>query len=136
MMSVLINGRIKNKKKVEDFVYNTLFDLMPRLKRMVYIDIDVVTECDGGCHALCHGDNEEVNIELARQVKGVKFTHDEMMLNLAHELVHAKQFLRGELHPSLQTWCREDFSKTPYTETPWEKEAYLLEEEILTKHWK
>ena len=42
MMSVLINGRIKNKKKVEDFVYNTLFDLMPRLKRTVYIDIDVV----------------------------------------------------------------------------------------------
>ena len=98
MMSVLINGRIKNKKKVEDFVYNTLFDLMPKLKRMVYIDIDVVTECDGGCHALCQGDKEEVNIELARQVQGVKFTHDEMMLNLAHELVHAKQFLRGELH--------------------------------------
>ena len=34
MMSVLINGRIKNKKKVEDFVYNTIFDLMPKLKRM------------------------------------------------------------------------------------------------------
>ena len=44
MMSVLINGRIKQKKKVEDFVYSTLFDLMPRLKRTVYIDVNVVTK--------------------------------------------------------------------------------------------
>ena len=136
MMSVLINGRIKNKRKVEDFVYNTLFDLMPRLKRTVYVDVNIVTQCDNDYHALCHGDKEEVVIELARESNGVKFTHNEMMLNLAHELVHAKQFLRGELHPSLQTWCRQDYSKTPYRDTPWEKEAYLLEGKILNKHWK
>ena len=136
MMSVLINGRIKHKRKVEDFVYDALFALMPRLKRTVYIDVNVVTQCDNGFHALCHGDKEEVIIELARESQGEKFTHDEIMLNLAHELVHAKQFLRGELHPSLHTWCRKDFSNTPYNETPWEKEAYLLEDEILTKHWK
>lgn len=136
MMSVVINGRIKHKKKVEDFVYNTMFDLMPRLKRTVYLDINIVTECDNGLHALCHGDKDEVEIEVARQSFGNKFTLDEMVLHLAHELVHAKQFFRGELHPSLKTWCKADHSKTPYTETPWEKEAFLMEEKILNKHWK
>mgnify|MGYP003949592699 CR=1 FL=1 len=136
MMSVLINGRIKHKKKVEDFVYNTLFDLMPRLKRAVYIDIDVVRTCDAGNSALCWGDNEEVQIELARECNGKKFTLEEMMLHLAHELVHAKQFIRGELHPGLKNWCNVDYSETSYKDTPWEKEAYLLEDEILNKHWK
>ncbi len=135
MMSVLINGRIKHKKKVEDFVYNTLFDLMPRLKRTVYIDIDVVTECDNGTSALCWGDNEEIQIELARECNGIKYTVDEMMLHLAHELVHAKQFIKGELHPSLLKWCQQDYSNTPYSKTPWETEAYRLEDIILTKHW-
>ena len=136
MMSVLINGRIKHKKKVEDFVYNALFDLMPRLKRTVYIDVNVVKECDNGYSALCYGDKEEVVIELARESNNIKYSLDEMMLHLAHELVHAKQFIRQELHPSLQSWCKVDYSKTPYNRTPWEKEAYLLEEELINKHWK
>ena len=136
MMSVLINGRIKQKKKVEDFVYNTLFDLMPRLKRTVYIDVNVVTKCDNEYYALCHGDKEEIFIELARESDGNKFSLDEMMLHLAHELVHAKQFLRGELHPNLSRWNKKDCSRLPYRQTPWEKEAYLLEQEIINKHWK
>tara|TARA_Y100000114_G_C11690096_1_gene293121 strand:- start:62 stop:472 length:411 start_codon:yes stop_codon:yes gene_type:complete len=136
MMSVLINGRIKQKKKVEDFVYSTLFDLMPRLKRTVYIDVNVVTKCDNEYYALCHGDKEEIFIELARESDGNKFTLDEMMLHLAHELVHAKQFLKGELHPNLSKWYKKDCSNLPYRQTPWEKEAYLLEQEIINKHWK
>ena len=138
MMSVLINGRIKQKKKVEDFVYSTLFDLMPRLKRTVYIDVNVVTKCDNEYYALCHGDKEEIFIELARESDGNKFTLDEMMLNLAHELVHAKQFIRGELHPTLYKWkkFKKDYAKTPFFKQPWEKEAYLMEDKIFNQFWK
>ena len=72
--------------------------MMPRLPRSVDIEINVLTECDNKNYALCWGDREEVEIELARKSGDKKFTLDEMMLNLAHELVHAKQFIRGELH--------------------------------------
>ena len=138
MMSVLINGRIRQKKKVEDFVYSTLFDLMPRLKRTVYIDVNVVTKCDNEYYALCHGDKEEIFIELARESDGNKFTLDEMMLNLAHELVHAKQFIKGELHPTLCKWkkFKKDYAKTPFFKQPWEKEAYLMEDKIFNQFWK
>jgi hypothetical protein len=136
MISVSINGRIKNKKKVEEFVYNTLIHLMPRLRRTVYIDVNIVTQCEKQHYALCMGDKESVEIEVARESNGIKFSLEDMILNLAHELVHAKQFLRGELHPSLSQWKKQDFSKVVYHKTPWEKEAYLLEDKLYNKFWK
>jgi hypothetical protein len=59
-----------------------------------------------------------------------------MMLNLAHELVHAKQFIKGELHPNLNRWKSLDYSNTAYSRQPWEKEAYLLEDKLLETYWK
>ena len=136
MMYVYITGRIKNKKKVEAFAYNTLSDLLPRIKRDIFIDIDVVTKCDDGISAFCCGDKNEIQIELARKCEDIKFSLDEMIKHLAHELVHAKQFIKGELHPSLRNWKNKNYSKVPYCKTPWEKEAYSLEEELVNKHWK
>ena len=49
--------------------------------------MNVVTKCDEDNYALCWGDKNEVEIELARTSGKKKFTHDEMMLNLAHEIV-------------------------------------------------
>ena len=112
-MHVNITGRIAKKKQIELFVYNVLQYLMPRLKRQVGIDISVVSKCDGNNSALCWGDKDGVEIEIARQSFDYKFTLDEMMLNLSHELVHAKQFIKGDLHPNLNRWKRIDFSNVP-----------------------
>ena len=138
MVRVNVYGRIAKKEKVKKYSELALSDLMPRLRRNVDIDIYVVTECDEKNYALCWGDKNEVEIELARKSGSKKFTHDEMMLNLAHELVHAKQFIKGELHPTLHKWkkFKKDYAKTPYFKQPWEKEAYLMEDKIFNKHWK
>ena len=132
MVRVNVYGRIAKKEKVKKYSELALSDLMPRLRRNVDIDIYVVTECDEKNYALCWGDKNEVEIELARKSGSKKFTHDEMMLNLAHELVHAKQFIKGELHPTLHKWkkFKKDYAKTPYFKQPWEKEAYLMEDKI------
>ena len=138
MLRVTVNGRIAKKQKVKEYSEQALSELMPRLRRNVDIDIYIVTECDEKNYALCWGDKNEVEIELARKSGSKKFTHDEMMLNLAHELVHAKQFIKGELHPTLHKWkkFKKDYAKTPYFKQPWEKEAYLIEDKIFNKHWK
>lgn len=135
-MHVNITGRIAKKKQIELFVYNVMQYLIPRLKRQVGIDITIVSKCDGNNSALCWGDKDGVEIEIARQSFDYKFTLDEMMLNLSHELVHAKQFIKGDLHPNLNRWKRIDFSNVPYSRTPWEKEAYLLEDKLVNKFWK
>lgn len=135
MMSISITGRIAKKKRIETFIFDTLEHLMPRIKREVDIDVRIVTRCDNEHYALCFGDKNSAEIELARGSGKITFTLDEIVLNLAHELVHAKQFIRGELHPSLNTWKRLDYTNVPYSRTPWEKEAYLLEDKIVEKFW-
>jgi hypothetical protein len=49
-----------------------------------------------------------------------------MGLVLAHEFVHAKQFLDGRLQEEdgKQFWLGEDASQYPYDGQPWEVEAY------------
>ena len=136
MIYTNITGRIRRKKDVQEFVFDVCSHLMPRLKRDVDIDVTVVTKCEYNYSALCWGDRDGVEIEIARKSNDVKFTLEEMMLNLAHELVHAKQFITGDLHSSLKVWKRKDYAKTPYRKTPWEKEAYLLEDKLLNKFWR
>ena len=135
-MYISVNGRIARKKQVEIFIFDVLEHLMPRLKRKVNIDVNIVTRCDNQHYALCLGDKNCAEIELARGSCDTKFSLDEMMLNLAHELVHAKQFIKGELHPNLNRWKSLDYSNTVYSRQPWEKEAYLLEDKLLETYWK
>jgi len=128
MINVLINGRIKNKQKVLEYSHNILKHLMPRIRREVDVIIDIVKNIDDtDWLACCYGDKDEVYIEIKRL-----YNLDEMMLNLAHELVHAKQYITGQLDPDLNTWQRKEY-KLPYRQTPWEREAYNLEEELYGK---
>jgi len=136
MIAISVNGRIKHKRKVIEYTLDILHDLLPRLRRDIDVDINIVNKCEHNHYALCWGDKDCAEIELARGTDEIKFTLEEMMLNLAHELVHAKQFVKGELHPSLNRWKTLDYSNVAYGRTPWEKEAYLMEDKLLEKYWK
>ena len=48
-----------------------------------------------------------------------------MLINLTHEVIHAKQFISGELSPTTARWKNSDYTKTPYSKQPWEREAYV-----------
>jgi len=50
---------------------------------------------------------------------------------LAHEMVHVKQFARGELSSSLQHWKGRDHTDTEYWDQPWEKEARRLQNKMV-----
>jgi len=56
------------------------------------------------------------------------------MSTLAHELVHVKQFARGELTENLQYWKGKDHSETKYWEQPWEKEARRLQKKLMNEY--
>ena len=128
MINVSINGRIKKKAKVLEYTQNILEYLLPRVRREVDIHIDIVNEIqDTDWMACCYGDKDEVYIEIKRL-----YNLDEMLQNLAHELVHAKQYIKGQLDPDLETWQRKAY-KLPYRQQPWEVEAYKLEKELYGK---
>jgi hypothetical protein len=109
--------------------------MMPRLRRDVTVDLQIVNVCENEFYGLCWGDRSGSEIELPRKAYDQSFTLDEMMRNLAHELVHTKQLLRGELRRN--QWWKNDqsFTNTVYGKQPWEKEAYNLEDKIYQKYW-
>jgi hypothetical protein len=50
---------------------------------------------------------------------------------LAHEMVHAKQFIRKELSTNMDRWKkRKHVDNLEYMDQPWEREAYRLEPEL------
>ena len=124
-------GRIAQKKRIEKYINDILYLYIPRIRRLVPVEITIVNECEEDLYGVCWGDKQSIEITLAR--KGL--TLDEMMQNLAHELVHAKQYLKGELSPYKHMWKGKDYSTYSYTTLPWEEEAYANEEKLYRLYW-
>ena len=96
-----------------------------------YVNIKIRHNNNDGMVGYCHGDDEEAYIELDETLIG---DEDYFKETLAHELVHAKQLLKGELvdETGFKTiWKGEEYvnlrNKLPeavYKALPWEAEAY------------
>ena len=116
-------------------------------------DIDIVfkKKCDGHAGGYCFGDEDEVEIEIATHVMGEPVGIKTQLINLAHEMVHAKQLITGQLKDhgiqlatsgDIQTlvkvseWEGETMTNVPYDDQPWEIEAYALEREVYDKCFK
>jgi len=128
-------GRIAEKKRIEQYIKDTLRHFIPRLRRVVSVNIIVSNTLEDNCYGWCLGDRKEIEIELARSSGNESFDLDYMMLNLAHELIHAKQFLLGQLSPCHFRWKTKDYGNTAYSRTPWEREAYKKEDYIYETFW-
>lgn len=136
-MVVFIEGRIANKTKVEHYCRKILghFGL---LNKSGHVIVQFKTKLDGNNAGLTLGNRNEVVVEIAKTQDGDKLEYSQMLITLAHELVHAKQFLRGELISYGKIiWMKRDFSKIKldYFDLPWEVEAYELERDLFEKYW-
>ena len=92
---------------------------------------------DGDIGGLCAASEEEhetgqeymhIEIDLANTIIS------EMLRNLAHEMVHAKQYLMGELCVDVRTWkgvrFKSKLNDLYDVSAPWEKEAYRVEKTL------
>lgn len=139
MINIFFTGRWPQKKRFERFTLDVLNHFFKnKLKRNVDIHLKMVTkQSDLG---FCHGDRNEVYIDLCRNHENYEgiFTLDDIAKTLAHELVHAKQYLRGEIKPTDNIWHKtgEVYDDTSYRQLPWEHEAYMMEDFLHTLYWK
>lgn len=132
-MNVFIEGRIRNKKLVYGYI-NVLLNVLKihRLKRD--LNVEFVTECDGRVLGYCWGDRDEVTIQISREHYDRKLSFLEMMKCLTHEMVHARQIFREQLtYNGLSKIWKGEVSSHSYEESPWEIEAYELEEKIFNE---
>ena len=122
-----IEGRHAKKELIEVYVRQLMRSLKINRFRKKIVLIQFKDVLDGQAQGLCVGDTEMAGIQIAK--KGQTFMVQ--MQALAHEMVHAKQFLRGELTGEGGfAWKGRKADGYEYENQPWEKEAYRLEREL------
>ena len=133
-MILEIEGRVKNKEVVYVYIDRLIHKLDLGRRHASEINIKFLTKLEGDVEGLCAGGPRWADIEIARTCNGEKQTFFEMMLTLAHEMIHVKQFMKGEMSDEPKaTWHGRNHEKTPYTKQPWEIEAHKQEHELFAK---
>ena len=132
-MNIKVIGCKDNSLKRQLYKAARFYGSMLLSSRMLpNIDIEIVMRTTitdlGNCEVTYYNDwykARQFEIQLRRH-RSLKTT----LMTLAHEMVHVKQFAKGELNIRGTKWCGEpiDDSVIPYEELPWEEEARLLEQ--------
>ena len=94
-----------------------------RLKTLIQVRLHnkVFLDVADGTEALCESlDERNFIIDVAM--------FSNWVVNLAHEMVHVKQFARGEMDAGLNRWKSNPYAGIiEYWDQPWEKEARRLQ---------
>ena len=133
MNLVEVTGGKKYQRDIaQKVVYAMIDTLMPRMRTL---DIEVkIRKISGDAVGYCM--QEDTNRMFTIDVQKDLSLRD-FITTICHEMVHVKQYARNEMDCYGRKWKTKVISdKVGYYDLPWEKEAYLLEDEILNKYWK
>jgi hypothetical protein len=123
----VIEGRHAKPEIVEEYVARLMDALKIHRFTARLVKVEFRTELDGQAQGLCEGDKIHAYIQIGK--RGQTFL--QQMQALAHEMVHARQFLRGQLSAEgAWKWKGRNADNYEYNNQPWEKEAYRLEREL------
>ena len=135
MITIDINGGKKRERElIEDLAHFCVKKLMPR-KKNLEVNISIkrnMIENEGMFAGVVDTDNiNTFDLDLDSSMSLRK-----KLLSVAHEMVHVKQFTRGELKHTdnfaVKRWYGKDFHDSKYWECPWEIEAYGRELGLFT----
>lgn len=120
MNIVCAYGSNRKVTLVEDIVYYCIHQLMPRMKTlMISVEFEKEKQGYGYCLAV---DKREFELTINKSLKG-----DELIKTVCHEMVHVKQYARGELKVNDEL----DYKTYEEYENQWyEKEAFEMEKEL------
>jgi len=129
MIHIYITGQIANKKKVEQYCVDCLNHFFKgRLKRDIDVEVRITKRLSDNSHGGCYGDSSNIIVELAKglEINGVYEVapYKEVLVTLAHELVHVKQHIRKKYTKQTVAHLSES-----------ENEAYYLEYVLYDKYW-
>jgi len=130
MITFEVFGKIKQKKKIIKFVEDVIMHLLPYpYKREIFIAIEFSKDLENAGE--CVGDRNFADITIAKEIDGERVPNRDIALTIAHELIHAKQYIKGQINPSKPVWKGINYSNVSYRGSPWEKEAYLMEDKLV-----
>ena len=116
-----------------------------RMSRNILLEIKLTKDLKQKeqAYGFCHITDDDLNrpreflIELDTSMKN---SFRQILIWLAHEMVHIKQFVRKELwdyETGQVQWKSRTYSRAHYDDQPWEREAYRLEKSLYNefKEW-
>lgn len=119
-------------------------ELMPKIRTLdIVLKIRSFTEDEGNFVGWCMYDDDgktkhrEFTVEVSS-----KLAIEEFLQTIMHEMVHVKQYANGEIierykgGEMIMLWDNVDHTKTSYSKSPWEKEAYSLQNKLYKKFMK
>mgnify|MGYP003624246430 FL=1 len=122
-----IEGRHAKPEIVEEYVARLMGALKIHRFTSKLVTVKFKSELPSYAQGLCEGDKDYAYIQIGKFDQ----TFLQQMQALAHEMVHARQFLRGQLTAEgVWKWKGRNADNYAYTNQPWEKEAYRLEREL------
>ena len=131
-MNVIVTGCRDLALRDELLVASHFFGRLLLSHQMLpHIDIEIVmktTTKDLGCCWVTHYNDWYKPRQFEIILKRHK-SHKNTVATLAHEMVHMKQFAKGELNLGLTKWKKTTINteQLPYKEWPWEIEASSCE---------
>ena len=142
-MLITVEGYRRHNKKLfcllgcaTEFYADKL--LGKRMAKNILVEIKLTRELNKKEHVYgyCHITDDNLNRPREFEIEldtSMKYSFDQVLIWLAHEMVHLKQFVRGELFDyasgSVQ-WKSRTYARARYKDQPWEKEAYRLESKL------
>ena len=136
MMQYTLEGKFKNRPVVEIYIDNLCKALKLNRRQKSELNIKFKTRLDGECLGLASGGPRWGEIEIAKTTYNHKISFMNQMIALAHEMIHIKQFMKGEMTDEPKAvWKGQDHEKTPYTKQPWEIEANEREYDLFAKNF-
>lgn len=152
-INITFRGKVAKKPKLIEYSHTVLNHFFKgRLQRLVNVDIhvckEVIDSCGTSHGGFCWGDRNDVYIMVSKGVTEYDslgeaeyglYSFDDIVELLTHELVHAKQFIRGEINSNNLMWRGKNgplnCEKISYPNQPWEKEAFYFETVLKQKYW-
>jgi hypothetical protein len=135
MINVYTEG--KCLKDYTTFIDECIMALFPEDAQYdIYIEAEKFVDDDGTHAGFCIGDSKDCVISLAthwvyEDGEEIAYEPHELASNLAHELVHAKQFCKEQINMIDNVWKHNNLilncDEVDYEELPWEVEAYTYE---------
>lgn len=145
-MDLTVKGGSKLQRElartIAQFMHAKYFSRYRNLLIDFHIKKNLLKEsgADGLCFAVNTHRPREYEIEIHSEL-----SFEDYIKTIIHELIHVKQYLKGELVDRSRgraktLWLGKDHTKTSYSKQPWEREAYRLQEklykEFMTKAFK
>jgi hypothetical protein len=144
MMLTVRGGNAFQKKLAAAAVDFAKCEMMSKIRTLdIILKIRKFTKEEGNVVGWCiYEDDDKVkHREFTIEVSGEQGI-EAFIKTIMHEMVHVKQYALAEMRESYGNdkhriyWKGTDHTKTAYTKSPWEKEAYRLQDKLYSKFMK